>query len=387
MPTPNPSDPFLELLAETLENLDRSPRGQFLQRFFATVAQLDLTELASLEYWDQILERQRQLSEGLGKPISLKTAMVDVLASLSDLRLPILMEYAELKKLQINAATDPLTGLYNRRLFEEQFEKELNRALRYSEHLALVVLDLHRFKEVNDLYGHPRGDALLQMAATTLRKSLRISDYAFRIGGDEFALLLVQSDTDQADTLARRLRTNFAAAIEPMQMTVTLGLDYGVSVYPNDGDQREILVRIADQRLYEMKNALRAALQRPLAYPAASSAPAGEVGDAPVSPPIEQENIKRRPFAGSERRKWERVSFAGTRAHAQLVDNRAGTAKVLDLGYGGLALEIEVAAELGATFPALLRVPILPPLRVSLKRLYQIRSESGQMRVGCAFVT
>src|ERR1022692_254586 len=125
------------------------------------------------------------------------------------------------------------------------------------------------------------------MAATTLRKSLRISDYAFRIGGDEFALLLVQSDTDQADTLARRLRTNFAAAIEPMQMTVTLGLDYGVSVYPNDGDQREILVRIADQRLYEMKNALRAALQRPLAYPAASSAPAGEVGDAPVSPPIE----------------------------------------------------------------------------------------------------
>jgi diguanylate cyclase (GGDEF)-like protein len=387
VPTPSPSDPFLELLAETLENLDRSPRGQFLQRFFATVAQLDLNESASLEYWDQILERRRQLSEGLGKPISLKTAMVDVLASLSDLRLPILMEYAELKKLQINAATDPLTGLYNRRLFEEQFEKELNRAQRYSEHLALVVLDLHRFKEVNDLYGHPRGDALLQMAATTLRKSLRISDYAFRIGGDEFALLLVQSDTDQADTLARRLRTNFAAAIEPMQMTVTLGLDYGVSVYPNDGDQREILVRIADQRLYEMKNALRAALQRPLAYPSASPPLAAELGDAPASPPIGQESIKKQPFAGSERRKWERVSFAGTRAHAQLVDNRAGTAKVLDLGYGGLALEIEVAAELGATFPALLRVPILPPLRVSLKRLYQIRSESGQMRVGCAFVT
>ena len=90
---------------------------------------------------------------------------------------------------------------------EEQFERELNRAQRYDQHLALVTLDLHRFKEVNDLYGHPRGDALLQVAATTLKKSLRTSDYAFRIGGDEFALLLVQSDTEQAGTLARRLRT------------------------------------------------------------------------------------------------------------------------------------------------------------------------------------
>ena len=174
-----PEDSFLELLAETLENLDRVPRGQFLQKFFKTIAQLELSENVSSEYWDQILERRRQLADTLGKPVSLKAAMVDVLASSTYLRVPVLMEYEELKKLQSNATTDPLTGLYNRRLFEEHFEKELNRALRYNQHLALVMLDLHQFKEVNDRYGHPQGDTLLRQAAATLRKSLRTSDYAF----------------------------------------------------------------------------------------------------------------------------------------------------------------------------------------------------------------
>src|SRR5437588_12508946 len=189
-----PEDSFLELLAETLENLDRVPRGQFLQRCFKTIAQLELSANISSEYGDQILERRRQLADTLGGSTSLKAAMVDVLASSTYLRVPILMEYEELKKLQINAATDPLTGLYNRRLFEEYFEKELNRARRYGQSLALVILDLHRFKEVNDHYGHLQGDKLLQAAASTLLKSLRTSDYAFRIGGDEFALLLPQSD-------------------------------------------------------------------------------------------------------------------------------------------------------------------------------------------------
>src|SRR5579862_1064026 len=270
---PSPSDPtsgftppeesFLELLAETLENLDRLPRGQFLQRFFKTIAQLDLSENVSLEYWDKILERRRQLADTLGKPISLKAAMVDVLASSTYLRVPILMEYDDLKKLQINAATDPLTGLYNRRLFEEQFEKELNRALRYNQHLALIILDLHQFKEVNDRYGHPQGDLLLQTAAATLRKSLRTSDYAFRIGGDEFALLLVHSDTEQANTLARRIRANFSSAVGSMQVSVGLGMDYGIAVFPVDGDQKDVLVRIADQRLYDMKHQQRGGTPQP----------------------------------------------------------------------------------------------------------------------------
>ena len=390
-----PEDSFLELLAETLENLDRVPRGQFLQKFFKTIAQLELSENLSSEYWDQILERRRQLADTLGKAVSLKAAMVDVLASSTYLRVPILMEYDELKKLQSNATTDPLTGLYNRRLFEEHFEKELNRALRYNQHLALVMLDLHQFKEVNDRYGHPQGDTLLRQAAATLRKSLRTSDYAFRIGGDEFALLLVHSDTEQANTLARRIRANFGSAVGSMQVSVGLGMDYGIAVFPVDGDQKDVLVRIADQRLYDMKHQQRSATTQPPSesqrleqHPAQNAPVKGTfrpIG-TPAAPPVEPPASSMAPGRG-EKRKWERVSLEGTRAYAQLADDPQKTARVVDLGYGGVALETALADELGSRFSAVLHVPILPPVRVVLKKLYQVPTANGRLRIGCAFVS
>src|SRR5580693_2460796 len=221
-PQPSAEDSYLEVLAETLEGLEDPARGQFLRQFFRTIARIDLADAQASEYWERILLRRRELAESIGKKISLKTAMVDVLASTNFLRVPILMEYDEFKKLQINAATDPLTGLYNRRLFDEYFDKELNRAKRYGQQMSVVILDLHSLKQVNDRYGHLHGDQVLQLAATTLRRTLRASDFAFRIGGDEFALLLPQTEPDQAMTLCRRVRAQYEADVKP------LGLEVGV---------------------------------------------------------------------------------------------------------------------------------------------------------------
>jgi len=119
-------------------------------------------------------------------------------------------------------------------------------------------MDLHVFKMVNDRFGHPRGDQILQLAASTLRHSMRTSDFAFRIGGDEFALLLPQSDAEHSATLGRRVNANFAGILQPQQMDIPLGLDYGFAVYPQDGDQAEVLLRVADERLYQMKYSARA---------------------------------------------------------------------------------------------------------------------------------
>lgn len=385
-PSRSPEDSFLELLAETLENLDRPARGQFLQRFFRTIAHLDLTEAECADLWDQVLERRLELGDGSAKPVSLRRAIMDVLATSHHLRVPVLIEYEDLKKLQINAATDSLTGLYNRRFFEDQCDKELNRALRYNQHLAIVLMDLHQFKEVNDRYGHPRGDALLRMAAATLRKSLRTSDYAFRIGGDEFALLLVQADAEQALTLARRVRANFAAAIEPMEMALPTGIDYGVAFYPNDGDQKEVLIRVADERLYEMKRSQRDTNHRRVAP---QEPPATSVTITPMTAPLTAPPLPGpiAAYAGAERRKWERVSLAGTRAYAKFNGEPKDTARVLDLGYGGVAIETQSPEPLAANFSAVLHVPILPPVRVSLRKLYELPSTGGQFRIGCAFIT
>lgn len=410
-PRTSGEDSFLDLLIETLESLDKPVRGQFLQKFFKSIAQVDLTESISLECWEKILLRRQELSESLAKPISLKTVIVDVLADTNYLRMPILMEYEELKKLQINAATDALTGLYNRRLFEEYFSKELNRAKRYGQHLAVVIMDLHRFKDINDKYGHLAGDQALQSAASTMRKTLRTSDYAFRIGGDEFALLLPQSDPEQAATLCRRLRSSYAAATEPMKLDVALALDFGIAVFPEDGDQQEGLLRIADERLYQLKNSGRnhltpppppapevhspaptasprvVAMESPAVKPLVAALNAGAQETGAPHAPRPAAGTGAQPPPGSEMRKWERVSLAGTKAYAVLSTHPERSARVLDLSYGGVALLMDPSIAPSGNFHAVLHVPILPPVKVQLRKVYEYQDTNQQLRMGCAFVS
>ena len=395
---PQPGDPnpprlstenaFLELLTDTLELMEPPARALFLEKFFRSIAHVDLNEAQSLDIWEQVLARKRELSENAGKNVALQVALVDVLASANLLRLPILMEYEDLRKLQINATTDPLTGLYNRRFFDDYFEKELNRSIRYSHRLALVVFDLQRFKQVNDLYGHPQGDVVLQMVATTLRKSMRTSDYAFRLGGDEFALLLPQSDTEQAAALSRRLRAAYAATIEPLRLGFPLALDYGLAAYPDDGELQDILFRVADQRLYEIKQATQSPAQVSAAPAGARPAPTAEKQvPPPIGPVAEVSPTPDAKVPTPERRRWERVSLAGTRAYALIGEGVERTARVVDLGYGGVALEIARPEELEESFHAVLHVPILPPVRVNLRRIYLKPASAGSSRVGCSFVT
>ena len=415
-PQPSAEDSFLDLLVETLDGLDESVRGQFLRQFFRTIAQIDFTDAQSNDYWERILLRRRELAENLGKRVALKTALVDVLASTNFLRVPILMEYDEFKKLQINAATDALTGLYNRRLFDEYCDKELNRAKRYGHQLAIVILDLHKLKEVNDRHGHLQGDQVLQLAATTLRKTMRASDFAFRIGGDEFALLLPQTDPEQAITLCRRIRSQYEIDIRPLKMEIGVTLDFGVAVHPHDGETKSALMNLADQRLYQLKNAGHAAprvapLETPGPREIPADAPAQREGPAapqtnrpPVmmppakteaAPPQAPSQTPPRPAAEAPRsaatyaeaRKWERVSLAGTKAYAILTDVNQKTAAVLDLSYGGVALLMENPEDLPNQFHAVLHVPILPPVRVVLRKTNTQRIEGGRARVGCSFVS
>ncbi|HTZ33140.1 MAG TPA: diguanylate cyclase [Methylomirabilota bacterium] len=420
MPSPGASsaprlpmeDSYLELLADTLEQMDIPARSQFLQRYFQTTTHLDLRESQCLQLWEEMLTRRKEMAEQVGRPVSLKTVLMDVLSSAGLIRVPVLLEYDEFKKLQLSAVTDPLTGLYNRRLFAESFEKELNRARRYGLPLSIVILDLHRFKEVNDKYGHPRGDEVLRAAATTLRKALRTSDSAFRIGGDEFALLLPQTDAVQALALSRRVETVFAETLQSLQLAISVTMDHGVGTYPQDGEQADQLVRVADERLYRLKHAnhtkTRAASERTAtAVPPVSAPPAGGAipitsGRAPEQSPSGFEAatsaaaqsivnqsvvVPEVPAVYAIQRKAERVSMTGTNAYAVLGESGTRRARVLDLGFGGVALELEKPEELPASVVAVLHVPILPPVRVYLRPVWSRQTTEGTVRLGCQFVS
>jgi diguanylate cyclase (GGDEF)-like protein len=414
-------DSYLELLTDTLETLDLPARGQFLQRYLRAVTHVDLRENVCIQLWEDMLTRRKQLSEALRRTVSLKTALMDVFSTAGLLRVPVLIEYEDLKKLQLNAVTDPLTGLYNRRIFSETFDRELNRSKRYSLPLGLVVMDMHRFKEVNDKHGHPRGDEVLRVAAATLRKALRTSDFAFRIGGDEFALILPQTDAPQALALSRRVETVFAESLKTLQLAVSVAMDHGVANFPLDADNSEDLIRIADERLYQGKHAhpgrtaegstrapdTAAARQQAPAKPAPErSAPApapisieakrpsekSEESPAAPGPAAVETSSKQSPSAPAPRtfttpRKAERVSMTGTNAYAVLGEHGARRARVLDLGFGGVALELDSAEALTDNVLAVLHVPILPPVRVNLKPVWSERTDLGGYRVGCTFVS
>ena len=412
-------DTYLELLADTLESLDLPARGQFLQRFLRTIAHVELREPECVQVWDETIARRRAMTDQAGRQIAFKAALMDVLASSGFLCMPIIIEHKDLKKLELNAVTDPLTGLYNRRLFGESFEKELNRARRYTQPLSLVILDLHRFKEVNDKHGHPRGDEVLRAAAATLKKALRTSDSAFRIGGDEFALLLPQTDSQQALALSRRVETVFAEMLRPLQLEVTVSMDHGIAIFPQDAEQADQLIRIADERLYRQKHdnhrktvngARRAETDSAEAAPASTSS---AETPGPLPPPIsietkrtpeETENnreahatVSPAPPAGqvvptparmfAVQRKAERVSMAGTNAYAVLGEQGGRRARVLDLGFGGVAIEFDSQEEIPENLFAVLHVPILPPVRVNLKPIWKQPTAQGGTRVGCTFVS
>jgi diguanylate cyclase (GGDEF)-like protein len=145
-----------------------------------------------------------------------------------------------------SATQDSLTGLANRREFDRLLARELERSARYGEIFSLAMIDLDRFKELNDTHGHAAGDALLRQAAQTIGDACRASDIAARLGGDEFVLILPETDQYEAAALCERLR----AEVETL---ADVSLSWGVAEYPTHGNGGSQLTRAADAAMYASK--------------------------------------------------------------------------------------------------------------------------------------
>ena len=156
----------------------------------------------------------------------------------------LLSEHVErlLTELDVAARTDRLTGLANRRALEEDHRREAARAARSGEPLALVLIDLNRFKAINDLHGHAAGDAALAGIAATMRRVVRETDVAARIGGDESALLLPNAGVGTATAIAERLAK-----------LATIGFSVGIAISDEGAESLDELTRLADHSLYEDK--------------------------------------------------------------------------------------------------------------------------------------
>ncbi len=153
--------------------------------------------------------------------------------------------YRELKYLSI---TDPLTGLYNHRHFAKTLDQEIKRLKRYPAPLCLMMIDIDNFKTYNDTYGHLEGDQLLREVSRTISKNLREIDVACRYGGDEFAVILVETRIHKAEVVAKK----FLHAVEQLQLKRPITLSIGIAAYSEQMDRHELILK-ADRALYQSK--------------------------------------------------------------------------------------------------------------------------------------
>lgn len=151
------------------------------------------------------------------------------------------------------ARQDPLTGLLNHQALTRELEFELARARRYGHGVALVYFDVDDFKAVNDTHGHPEGDRVLRCVAEALRQTLRGTDLAGRMGGDEFAAVLVESDEEAAGVFVGRLLDRFDEEAGGGRLPHGFAISPGVAHFPSEADTLDELFRTADRRLYEVK--------------------------------------------------------------------------------------------------------------------------------------
>lgn len=158
------------------------------------------------------------------------------------------------REIRLSSVLDGLTRLLNKAHFEERFALEIERAMRHGRPLAVAILDLDRFKAINDTMGHPAGDAVIFEAADRLRKKVRRTDLVARLGGDEFAVVLPETPPAEAVAKVEELCAAIGGTpIEVEQVAVTVTCSAGVCSCPSDGAAVNVLVAAADKRLLDAK--------------------------------------------------------------------------------------------------------------------------------------
>lgn len=179
-------------------------------------------------------------------------------ASLERLRAIILDLQQEIARVRHDANHDRLTGLPNRALLQDRFEQAIRHALRQSSTLGLLLLDIDKFKHINDRYGHSVGDLLLQGFARRLAESLRASDTACRYGGDEFVIMLPGIDSAQharqLRAVVRKLRARLSAAYVLDHHEIRVRVSIGAAILGSASASFDALVRAADAAMYRAKS-------------------------------------------------------------------------------------------------------------------------------------
>ena len=205
----------------------------------------------------ELIEQMKNISshKDLEKDIVIETVIQevkDIEDVFNDQNKNLLKTYNELESI---SNTDILTNTYNRKKFDEYSGVILRGAKRHNYPFSLILIDLNKFKIVNDTYGHDVGDEILVLFSEIVKKSIRESDLFFRVGGDEFVLLLPHTVLENTSTIIDKIKTNCESTkYEKDNILITLSASFGAAEFIKDADDIQGLLKIADKRMYEDKS-------------------------------------------------------------------------------------------------------------------------------------
>lgn len=242
-------------LVANLEKLVGQHGGLACEVILQLIMHRNFSAEEAVTYWQEMIAHHQSLSRLLSRDVALSTALCDYFATHGKGgSFPKIIDVHEFETINNEINFDFLTGLSSRRALEKAFEKEIVRAARYKHTLSVLFFDVDHFKEINDSYGHQAGDDALQMVAKILVKNKRATDVAARYGGDEFVMLLPDTNKTAAQNLAERIRLEINhKAMAFNDVEIKLAVSGGIAAFPEDADSAPELFRCADQALYQAK--------------------------------------------------------------------------------------------------------------------------------------
>ncbi|HEV2233234.1 MAG TPA: diguanylate cyclase [Terriglobia bacterium] len=199
-----------------------------------------------------------ELVNCLGKK-SFKKEDIPMLKNLADYAAIALDNARYVRRIEELTITDDCTALYNARHLHFVLDAEIYRSTRYNYEFSVIFIDLDHFKQVNDTYGHLIGSKLLWMIGEIIKGHLRLIDYAFRYGGDEFVVLLPQTPKESALMVVRRIKDllNSKLFFTEENLNIKVTASFGLAAFPGDARTRKDILRMADEAMYVVKNSTR----------------------------------------------------------------------------------------------------------------------------------
>lgn len=234
--------------------LEQNPESKdFYTNLLTNFVYHEFTEEQASFHWKKIVESCETLRKNIGRPVGIHTATTYYFTNVIKLlQAPLLVEQEVFLQTENQAMVDALTDTFNRRYMEESLKKELTRSERYNKQFSICLLDIDDFKKLNDTYGHAIGDLVLKELALCIKKSSREEDIVCRYGGEEFLIILPETEVAKAQIAISRISQCVSCNALLRQYKVTFS--GGISCYPHHGSGSNELIHAADQGLYQAKN-------------------------------------------------------------------------------------------------------------------------------------